>query len=335
MRYIGFVASRKADREEANIACNAQKVILKNYCNALGIKLTEILEEVEPHSLDKILEGKDDASALAKLLDMVINRKIEAILVDTKLRLARNKIDLDLISTLCREKDVRIIEVPPISDGASGRVYIYHCTNSPSYRYSVVTEDIDDLYLYSIEFKGELSGLFLDMRLTAREKLESAIATIAEDDMLIVKNYNHIKRKTDACLSALKRVSDKGGKVTSMEEGCITSTDSGAVQELRSSVRRVAYYDAQREYDNQELELQKVKAYIRCYADGWEINSDDVFIDKFGFKSQEQLELLIKRQDKYDLILVSGYSRLSGDISKFVKIANRIHVPIHSMKEEL
>ena len=197
--------------------------------------------------------------------------------------------------------------------------------------------DIDEMYEYAASLDGDVSGLYIDMEFKERVQLENAIRSVGDNDTLVVKNYLHLKRFTGASFAVFKDIEDNGGKIISQEEGRIKSVDKDMIQELRDSSINVAYYDGQLhkyDKDNAELDLQKVKAYIRCCTNGWKLTNDDIYIDEYGFSKQRRLEELIENQDRYGLIIVNSYPRLNKDISRFMKIVKRIHIPIYSMREE-
>lgn len=351
-RYVGYVRSMHSNRDLANWACAFQKARINKFCNTSGIACIDIFEDygykddcrrkekgLAKELGIKELENMYIPDGWGKLLYMIVNHKVDFIIVDTKIRLWKNELEERITTQVCSQNGVRIIEVPSNMDGegTSGRVFIYHCTNSPSKRYGVVMNDIDEMYEYAASLDGDVSGLYIDMEFKERVQLENAIRSVGDNDTLVVKNYLHLKRFTGASFAVFKDIEDNGGKIISQEEGRIKSVDKDMIQELRDSSINVAYYDGQLhkyDKDNAELDLQKVKAYIRCCTNGWKLTNDDIYIDEYGFSKQRRLEELIENQDRYGLIIVNSYPRLNKDISRFMKIVKRIHIPIYSMREE-
>lgn len=350
-RFIGYVRSNLPDKELAHEACGIQKYRIKCFCREAAIEYVDIIEDYgykdDCRKKEKGLatelgvpELKDKyiPEGWGKILGTIVHNEIDVIIVDTKMRLAINERYATIINRLCNENGVTIMEIPAINapENPEDRIYLYHCTNNPAKRCGVVINDIDEMYIYATSLKGGVAGLFVDTEFRDRIQLENAINACGQGT-LVVKNYLHLKRFTGASFAVFKQIEESGGRIISQEEGYLRSLDKETINKLKLSQIRVAFYDShlhKYDLDNKELEIQKVKAYIRCNTSGWILDTDDIYVDEYGFKKQRRLEELISKQDMYGLIIIDSYPRLSKDISRFMKIVKRIHIPIYSMKEE-
>jgi hypothetical protein len=328
-------------------ASNMQKFLIEAYCMAHQMKCDKIYYDIgyqkDRHADERwkaekigINSCKDRATfpAWDDLMLSIISGEVECILVDFKLRLYNGVEQKEVVEQLCKEYDVTIREVSnsdtPPESSISTRVVVYHFSDNPESRTSVVLNDIDQIYEYASHQLGwEVVEVFMDKSLTNRTQFE-VLMEKSDYNVLLVKSFYHIKRKMMPFLSAAKELKQKNIRIVSVEEGEFVNIVDEADVWLDKPLR-IAVYDkcrSQYERENQNIQMQKFDTFVRVKTLGGHI--EGIYVDE---NEQEHLQELIHKSDEYDIILIDTFGKIGDTVIALAKVMNQINIPIYSLRE--
>lgn len=351
------VMVRKDDREivgyirtfqSLESVCDVQESLIRRYCDENAISCGRIFRDVgyskRRHTDDRWkakkigLDAKSWLHTFAAWEDMllgVIDGEIGCILVDTQARLFDGAEQKQVLECLCVDYDVTIIEVanafPPDSAAAVGAT-IYHYPVQFGARTCILLNDIDALYNYASHRKRwEVASLFLDLSPNNREEFAHMLE-MAKCDIVLVKNFFHVKRHTSAFIGVVKQFYKKGIRLVSMDEGELNISDKECVDLMKQPLKVAVYDHHKSEYqeENENLQMDKFKAFVKYKTNGWTIKK--VYIDGIRAGTQDELQQLINDVGEYDIILLDSFDKL-GETIRFTKIVKKLNIPMFSLKE--
>jgi len=351
------VMVRKDDREivgyirtfqSLESVCDVQESLIRRYCDENAISFGRIFRDVgyskRRHTDDRWkakkigLDTKSRLHTFAAWEDMllgVIDGEIGCILVDTQARLFDGAEQKQVLERLCVDYDVTIIEVanafPPDSAAAVGAT-IYHYPVQFGARTCILLNDIDALYNYASHRKRwEVASLFLDLSPNNREGFAHMLE-IAKCDIVLVKNFFHVKRHTSSFVGVVKQLHKKGIRLVSMDEGELNISDKECVDLMKQPLKAAVYDWHKSEYqeETEKLQMEKFQAFVKYKTNGWTIRN--IYIDGIRSGTKEELQRLIHNVEKYDIVLLDSFDKF-GETIKFTKIMKELNIPVYSLKE--
>ena len=324
------------------------KMIL-DFCNHNNFQCSKIYCDVgirENRHADEVQRAKEIGISCTKARNIypqweemmidVLNDNIQMIIVDCIYRLYSNKEQREALYRICNEHHVEIVEVKysnPPADNAKKKVAFYHFTiprkNADDIRTTGILRDIGTMYSWASKHEGwEPTALYIDT--TADRRKEYPLLAANNDiDIIVVKNFYHIKRKIVPFLNEVRMYQAKGVRIVSVEEGELLFRDEIAVY-LREAHKVAVYEKIEPEVASEHVKLMRemLDLFFSCKAKKWVIG--DYFID--NKESRSGLDNLIKRGNEFDMILVNSFD-LFEDISVLYGVIQRTGLPIYSMRE--
>lgn len=266
-----------------------------------------------------------------KLMLAIKEGWIGCILVDTVLRLYCNQDQKHVLERLCQEHNVQVIEVgnhSSVCEMAKPKLAIYNYSVQPEERTTVTLKDIDSMYDFASQhYEGWEVSLFLDLNLKRRENLVRVLNTNV--DVILVKSFFHIKRKTISFMNTAKILWEKNIKIVSVEEGRLDFIEDKILLE---NPMKIAIYDrfrSEHEREIKDIQIAKFETFVKCKTNGWII--DKAYIDDLGNDKQPELEKLLREANQFDLILTDTFGKLGDTIICLKDILRKI--PVYSLKE--
>ncbi len=328
--------------------CDVQESLIRRYCNEHAISCGRIFRDIgyskRRHTDDRWkakrigLDTKNWLHTFAAWEDMllgVIDREIGCILVDTQARLFDGVEQKRVLKHLCTECDVTIIEVAnsfPPDSAAAVRTTIYHYPVQFGARTCILLNDIDALYDYASHRKRwEVDSLFLDLSPNNREEFAHMLE-MPKCDIVLVKNFFHVKRHTSSFIGVVKQLHKKGIRLVSMDEGELNISDKECVDLMKQPLKVVVYDHHKSEYqeETEKLQIEKFQAFVKYKTNGWTIRN--IYIDGIRSGTKEELQRLIHDAEKYDIVLLDSFDKF-GETIKFTKIMKKLNIPVYSLKE--
>lgn len=345
-RVVGYTRTFLFSKE----ACDIQKYMIEEYCKSNSILCTQIFCDIgyakkrlakERWKAEKIgLDTKNWLHVFRAWEDMllgVVDGEIGCILVDTKARLFDGVEQREVVERLCKQYDVHIIEVSggnPIGTSALMKVAVYHYPVQFGARTCILLNDIDSLYDYASHRKRwEVVSLFLDLSSNNREEFAHMLE-IAKCDIVLVKNFFHVKRHMASFIGVVKQIHKKGIRLVSMDEGELTVMDNECADLLKRPLNAAVYDWHKSEYqeENEKLQIEKFQAFVKFKTDGWTIRN--IYIDGIRSGTKEELQRLINDVERYDIILIDSFDKF-GETIKCIKIIKALNIPVYSLRERV
>lgn len=329
-------------------ACDVQESLIQRYCAENLITCERFFRDVGYSKIrhagarwkaERIgLDAKSWLHTFEAWEDMllgVVDGEIGCILVDTKARLFDGAEQREVVERLCKQYDVHIIEVSggnPIGTSALMKVAVYHYPVQFGARTCILLNDIDALYNYASHRKRwEVASLFLDLSSNNRENFAHMLE-MAKCDIVLVKNFFHVKRHTSAFIGAVKQFYKKGIRLVSMDEGELNISDKECVDLMKQPLKVAVYDHHKSEYqeETEKLQIEKFQAFVKYKTNGWTIRN--IYIDGIRSGTKEELKRLIHDAEKYDIVLLDSFDKF-GETIKFTKIMKKLNIPVYSLKE--
>ena len=341
---VGYVRSFQPSES----ACDIQESLIQRYCEKNSIVCKRIFRDL---GYSKTRQAGDRWKAERLGLDTkrwlhtfeawedmllgIMDGEIGRVLVDTRVRLFDGAEQKRVLERLCVDYSVTIIEVAdafPPDRAAAVNAAIYHYPAQFGARTCILLNDIDSLYDYASHRKRwEVASLFLDLSPNNREEF-AYMLEMAKCDIVLVKNFFHVKRHTSAFVGVVKQLHKKGIRLVSMDEGELNISDKECVDLMKQPLKVAVYDHHKSEYqeENENLQMDKFKAFVKYKTNGWTIKK--VYIDGIRAGTQDELQQLINDVGEYDIILLDSFDKL-GETIRFTKIVKKLNIPMFSLKE--
>lgn len=337
---VGYIHSTEGHLE----SCSVQKDLIQEYCQMQKIQLDEMF--IDNGNLDSYVEAGDTTyklpqrkkgfSARRELLRKIQAGEIGCILVDSILRLTVNSYETQEFMEWCKKQHVTVIEVNLYNgtdETKQCKVAVYHFTDGSTIRPRVVEQAIDELYeCASSHNDWKLYALYLDRTLVKTEQTEYEKMKMDAErfDIIMVKDFYHIRTKTSTFWNHAIQFLKKGISIYSLLDGNLDSFYDVSWQEKDLEV--AAYYRCMEETREHNLRIDSIKIYAELKTN-WKIKR--IYVDSMEKYSDKQpeLERLVTEISKYDLIMVDSFGSIHFRTAKFMKIKKQIGKPIFSIKE--
>lgn len=323
-------------------AIEAQKKIIEEYFHNNGICMEAGYIDYRAFSKRKSL-NKEAAKKLGfdlsffgniypeleHLLSEICMGRISEIIVDVKLRLFPNVQYKKVVLHLCEKYKVRIVEVGDFKSPASNilkTVTIYHAFSLCEGRTGPLLNAIDDMYQYAMT---NYPNAQIQLRFSPSDQSYDSFkwAHVEKPDILLVKHFFHIRRKTESCLSKIKELQESGVDVISINEGKLQFHKMDSYI-LSASHKIIGFQRLRNKSSCEELKMSndRFRLFIGHKAPGWSMEKVIVEESEYGFKWEDF-------SIDADMIMVNSFSSLQMEISNFVAIMSKRKVSIFSLQK--
>lgn len=328
---------------------DVQRMLIERYCEANTINCSKIYQDkgYRDRHVDEILRA--DKIGLPNkrffhvfpdwecMMEAILDDEVDTILVDHKVRLYSGVEQKTVFDKICQQKQVKIIEVasydaPVSAEGIS--IALYHFTDKAERRPSIVTNDVDKLYKRVSQLKdwGTIH-LYLDfsLRRYAQDQYDELVRNMKNYKLLLVDSFYHLTKKTYTFWTKVDLFTASGVQMESMDEGLLSVDYS---KEVLNRSLRVAIYDYARsmyELDRQALLLNVLKTFVEKNTEKWKI--EKMCVDVFTDKKRTALSEMMQEREKYDLIFVESFGKISEITNQYFKLKGKLGIPIYSMRE--
>lgn len=212
---------------------------------------------------------------------------------------------------------------------------IYHFTDGSTKRPVVYQKQLKELEAFAESQGIEVVKTFVDFSLKKCEapQLKAMMEEVEQYDVLILKGFYHLNKRTVTCFRDLLELHKKGIEVVTMDNGKFVFSEVPLNEELRVAT----YYSASKsnrgveeavklEQDIFELFMKKKTSWTltRHYADICNPHSDT---------EQVNLMELVKDSDSFDMLLTVSFCDMNGRTARFCKVREMMKKPIYSLKE--
>lgn len=212
---------------------------------------------------------------------------------------------------------------------------IYHFTDGSTKRPIVYQKQLKELEAFAESQGIEVVKTFVDFSLKKCEapQLKAMMEEIEQYDVLILKDFYHLNKRTITCFRDLLELHKKGIEVVTMENGSFVFSEVPLKEELRVAT----YYSANKgnrgveeavklEQDIFELFMKKETNWSLTshYADICNPHSDT---------EQVKLMELVEDKDEFDLVLTVSFTDVNGRTARFCTVREMMKKPIYSLKE--
>lgn len=212
---------------------------------------------------------------------------------------------------------------------------IYHFTDGSTKRPVVYQKQLKELEAFAESQGIEVVKTFVDFSLKKCEapQLKAMMEEVEQYDVLILKGFYHLNKRTVTCFRDLLELHKKGIEVVTMDNGKFVFSEVPLNEELRVAT----YYSASKsnrgveeavklEQDIFELFMKKKTSWTltRHYADICNPHSDT---------EQVKLMELVEDKDEFDLVLTVSFTDVNGRTARFCKVRELLKKPIYSLKE--
>lgn len=232
-RFFAYVKSSLPTQAARKAACECQLNAIDRYCLRHGIKYERVYADSEIRS-SRRADEKDRAYKLGisskqgvkiypeweRLMMCAMETPGMVILVDIYSRLYANPIFRAALEVVCENYDTKVIEVgsdlPAFLE--ESEVILYHLSVHQGRRMTVVTNEVDKLYLHAASLKRDVVGILLGHEF-GRESNFKRLSTYMGPATVIVKSFSHITRHAAYFLETTKNMWNNDVKVISKEDG--------------------------------------------------------------------------------------------------------------------
>ncbi len=211
---------------------------------------------------------------------------------------------------------------------------VYHFTNSDGIRYQKI---IDEFKEYAKTKDLSIDEFFIDKTTLEYQHVEfnRFLSTSEQFDVLIVKDFYHICKKTLKCLSILKELLDKGIKIYSLKDGEIKFCNADFDKPLKVATYSRHWRPSVMSKPFVPLKTDILNLFVNKETNWFVVDQyyDECSDEKYN--SQLQLMKLLENKDKYDLIIVNSLQELNHRTALFIKILYELNLDIYSLQEGL
>lgn len=215
-----------------------------------------------------------------------------------------------------------------------GRAAVYHFTDGSKIRPVVVRKEIERIKDFALKAGFHDIDVFVDdtLRKNEQAKRQELMEMILTYDALFLKDFYHLRKNTDICMSELVCLSEGGVKVCTIEDGGFQFISAPFMQNLKA----VAYYcGLEITGHSTELQFEIMDSFV-ANKTGWKLTG--CYADLSGNKvdgNQTELNRLIQESNGYDIVLVQSFGHIHWRTSKFCKVRHLLKKGIYSMHEEI
>ena len=280
-----------------------------------------------------------------KMLVEAQNGSIGMIIVDKKERLYRNLEDKELLTSIIRKNEIRIMEANLVDwpdDPEAVNVAAYHFfvpgMNQTGIRTANLISDIGDFYEEIEEHDNwRMAGLYIDS--WAYRRVEYPKLLERNDIQVIVcKFFYHISRKILRFLQTVRELNLKGTKLISTEEGEIhfnPATDWK--KESRLKIRRIAVYNcftSEYEKETSHITRKKLELFSRTLS---LVTPEMEYYEETDVarRTGPEFERLASDARRYDLVLIDSFTKLGENVNDLMNCLRKVRIPFCSLKEGL
>lgn len=266
---------------------------------------------------------------LENLLLEVFNGQISTVLVDTAKRLFPNSEYRRIVEKIFTERGVEIVEIrefPASTSVNTKTVVVYHAFSASEERTGPLLNAVDDMYQYAMIMYPEAQ---IQLRFSSEIQDCDDFQWIQETkpDVLLVKYFFHIRRKTGSCLSQIKEFQQAGIEVVSMNEGKIYFKEMGTAL-LKEPYKAIGFERMSNKSSSEDIQLSlnRFRLFVKRRAVGWRL--EDVIVEKVDAKAKWD-----NISPDVDLIMVNSFSTLEVEVSKFIKIMKSKNALVFSLQK--
>lgn len=175
---------------------------------------------------------------------------------------------------------------------------------------------------------------YYDYRTTRDEhtELDRLLSQIDEYDALFVMNYYNLNRNTLMALGIIKRLSDKGIKVYSVNESTYVFEDTADFNHPLNAVTYYCHWGAHPDEESTLIRNETLKMFVEKKT-FWNLVgqfSDEMSRGHVGW--QEQFENLMNEKDRFDIILVPSFRSLNWQTSYFCRFKEKLQKDIYALQ---
>jgi len=211
---------------------------------------------------------------------------------------------------------------------------IYHFTNGSDIRPIVHLKELEKLKKYANKRGYEDIDVYVDKTITKHEQdqLKELMDNIGDYDVLIMKDFYHLRKNTGICISELLNINKQGVDILTIRDGRFDFEEAPFDKELN-----VAIYYCGLEIVGHSVDLQYeiMELFIKTKTK-WKLI--DKYCDVNGNRSnanQKEQKRLIKNKNKYDVLLVQSFNSVHWRTGRFCVIRNQLELDIYSMQEDV
>jgi hypothetical protein len=214
------------------------------------------------------------------------------------------------------------------------RAAIYHFTDGSEIRPKVYLKELERIKTFASGLGHPNADVYVDksLRKCDQVKLGELMGNIDSYEVLILKDFYHLRKNTGAFISDLVSLIQKKIEMYTIEDGNFSFIPAPFDKPLK-----VAIYYCGLEITGHSLELQYdiMDLFIKTKT-LWTVI--DRYADLSGHRidgNQKELQRLILNKEKYDVLLVQSLGNIHWRTSKFSKIRHQIQRDIYSMHEDI
>lgn len=213
------------------------------------------------------------------------------------------------------------------------RAAIYHFTDGSKIRPVVVRKEIERIKEFTCKAGFHDVDVFVDDVLWKNKQVmrQQLIEKIFVYEALFLKDFYHLRKNTDICMSELVRLAE-GGVMCTIEDGKFQFITAPFMQNLK-----VAAYYCGLEITGHSTELQfEIMDSFIANKTKWKLTGR--FADLSGNKvdgNQTEINRLIQESNGYDIVLVQSFGHIHWRTSRFCKVRHLLKKGIYSMHEEI
>lgn len=341
-RIVAYLKSSLPTQAARKAACEYQLSVIDSYCVRRGIRYESIYTDSEIRRSRRVDE-KDRAYKLGisdkkemkilpeweKLMVRAMETPGMVILVDIYSRLYANQIFKAVLEFVCENYGTEIIEVG--SDLPTSleekEVIIYHLSVHQGRRMTVVTNEIDKLYLHAASLKKDVVGILLGHEF-GKESNFKQLSTYIGPGTVLVKSFSHITRHAAYFLDTTKKMWNNGVKIISKEEGELIFLSS---EELFNQKLKVAIYDnLDSEYGerNADIRYDIFEVFVKLRTN-WTAGVH--IVDKVDTTDVTALAEKVK-ESGCDVLLIQSWNRISKKTELLCRIITKLPI-VYALEE--
>ena len=348
---IGYVKSTSGSLK----SCKKQKELILQYCNLQGLKSEEIFCDYrvekrtqvkakilqEEFGIIKSFKGEKCFPEWDKMLALIKAGKVQEIIVESVARIYTTKCQYEGLLQICEITRTKIIEVcnrelNMKKRNNETRVAIYHFTDSKMKRPVIMERELDKMYEFIMRQEDwKVTGVYMDYSLKKSNQIayNQFRNNVELYDVLVTSDFYHIETKTGTFLSELKYLNSHNIAVESVIDGKIEVKDEETL--FGCSLKVAVYHSKFCEAEERTIELQiEIFKNFIMHKTKWVL--EDIYVDKCKKQrdgEQKELLRLISNCDKYNLVLVKGFSKFHWRTAMLAKRRMAMQLPIYSLQE--
>lgn len=341
-RIVAYLKSSLPTQAARKAACEYQLSIIDRYCKRHGIEYESIYTDGEIRRSRRADEkGRADKLGISnnmgvKILpewEKLMMRAMETpgmvILVDIYLRLHANSIFKAVLEFICENYGTEVIEAG--SDFPlhlkKNETIVYHLSVYQGKRMTVVTNELDKLYLHAASLKRDVVGILLGHEFGRKSNFKR-LSTYIGPATVLVKSFSHITRHAAYFLETTRNMWNNGVKVISKEDGELEFLCGDA---LFSQNFKVAIYDnLDSEYGerNADIRYDIFEVFVKLRTN-WAVGVH--IVDKSEKTDVTALVEKVK-ESGCDVLLIQSWNRISRKTELLCRTITKVPV-VYALEE--